>query len=349
MEFFMSMGDGRITTALKSKTKPALLLRGLVSSRQVKFLLLFFLGFSPAGAAAGSEDEREEMIDKFLEYRQKNSALYQSPPITHLVPNFNTITYAANVNVDNLKLLPSDDNGIVNETNAGQRDVALKGYTISPHLAMSLKNVGLGFSVEKSQRTARYHWDPSGSSYHSLQQSVVEASGLGFNLSVLPFPKAFKKVKIAAIIGGKSLNVRHRFTRYLGGNQPVTIQESDYTKLRYTIQRYEAGLNINIPLLKSFRLIPWSDYSYTDIKDANESYKSYFRSDSMSAFYENDVRLFWLDNPKFRYGIDIGLYLGDFAVRVGGLLGTLANLNAVPDYVQDQSVALSVSWDQKGS
>jgi hypothetical protein len=64
---------------------------------------------------------------------------------------------------------------------------------------------------------------------------------------------------------------------------------------------------------------------------------------------ENDINLFFLSYPKFRYGLDFSVQVLGLEVRIGGLLGTLANLNKSVDYIEDKSVTISVSVEQKGN
>ena len=319
---------------------------------------------STESRAQAASTSRQAIIEKFVEQRQKNPAIYQSPPITHIVPNFNTFTYAGNVEYESSTLYPSDGNGKVTNTPTSSTSLKLSGYGLSPHLAMSLKRVGLGFSVESAHHEALYtntraifsagSETPGAASSEDLaigsatdtQKSTLDVSGYGFNVSLLPLPKLTKTIKLATILGIKSLNAKHSIgpTRYQQ-TLPTGIEVED-TLYRYNVQKYEVGVNLSIQLLKGFRIIPWVAYTETAIQN-NEEIKAATSSTNCTD-YECDLQLFWNNAPKLRYGVDVGLFVGGFEVRIGGLLGTLGNLNTTPAFIDDDSVMISLSWDQKG-
>lgn len=328
-------------------------------------LVLLSLWLSAAHSPAEAQTavvpwSRQAIIEHFVEERQKSPAIYQSPPITHVVPNFNTITYAGYASYMDLSLYPGDDSGNVTNSATSTAKLKLNGYTASPHLAMSLKRVGLGFSVESMRREAVYtysrsYYEGSPSSgavpvtMIDTQTSSVDASGYGFNISLLPFPKFSKAIKLATILGVRSLNAKHTISPTQSSStstSPTTSFENRDTVHRYNVQKYELGINLSLQLLKGFRVIPWVDYTETVIQN-NATIKETTSSTSCTE-YECDIQLFWFDTPKLRYGVDVGLYIGGFEVRIGGLLGTLANLNATPAFIEDDSLTIGLSWDQKG-
>jgi len=178
------------------------------------------------------------------------------------------------------------------------------------------------------------------------QETTVAASGLGFNLSALPFDSFRKDNKLAFILGGKSLNVRHEFTGLTGSQYSNTNDQS--LNLRYNLLRYEAGANLTLALLKHFDVILWTDYSYTDLGAAKAAYQPQFANATQLAIYQDDLRLFWQADPNLRYGIDLSINAWGFDVRIGSLLGKLARLGTGPDYVKDSSFNISLSFDQKG-
>jgi hypothetical protein len=112
------------------------------------------------------------------------------------------------------------------------------------------------------------------------------------------------------------------------------------------VNQYEAGLNLSWFVLKRFALVPWMDYATYDVTAAKSNRNSESGVDDV---VENDLNLFFLSYPKFRYGLDFAVKVIGLEVRIGGLLGTLANLNKSVDYIQDKSVTLSVSIEQKGN
>lgn len=295
---------------------------------------------------AQTVDEREKFTDSFLLYRKSSSSIYLPPPITHMVPNFNTITYALAYEKRDVTILPRLDNGDVEKNDPSS--MHLTGYTVAPHLAISLKKVGIGFSIENSKNSA---YTLLGNKFNSAsdatQTTTVATSGLGFNLSALPFESLRKENKLAFIIGGKSLNVRHDFSNFTSVQTQAFEMEPE--SLRYNLLRYELGANLTLALLKHFSVIPWMDYSHTDTKAAQAAYKPQFPNPNMTDIFNDDLRLFWQSTPNVRYGIDLSINAWGLDIRIGSLFGSLARLGAGPDYVKDSSFNISLSFDQKGS
>jgi hypothetical protein len=288
-------------------------------------------------------DPRTPIVDDFVEQRAQNPGLYQSPPINHIVPSRNTITYAGHFEEVNLKLMAKPEG--LNEVNPNN-SISVTGYRLEPHLALSLKNIAIGFSIERSKLVEEWTTRDANHSYERQQKSTLESSGLGLNLAFLPFPKLHKKLRLAMILGGKSLNVKHGLS--YAKSQP--IESSDMQSFRYTVNHYEAGLNLSWFVLKRFAIVPWMDYATYDIAAARSIFNSEkYASGELKEIMENDLDLFFMSYPKFRYGLDFAVQVLGLEVRIGGLLGTLANLNKSVDYIEDNSVTISVSIEQKGN
>lgn len=292
---------------------------------------------------AQSVVHRGNMIDSLVEYRKSANSIYQPPPITHMVPNFNTITYAIAVEKRDITLLPRYENGDLDTQD--QSSLKLSGYTVAPHLAISLKKVGIGLSIENSKNESVYNYQNQWSNYDVNQTSVVSTAGLGFNVSVLPFDSLRKNHKLALIAGGKSLNVKHSFSDFLSS----TASGRDPIQTRYNILKYEVGANLTLSLLKRFRVIPWVDYTMTDIKNAQSAYNPQSHGYVTDGIYADDLRLYWQSSPNVRYGIDLSLGIWGLDIRVGSILGKLARLGSDPDYYKDSSFNISLSFDQQGS
>jgi hypothetical protein len=306
----------------------------------------FLLPFQ-AGAQANSLDPRTQIVEDFVKQRAQNPGLYQSPPINHIVPSHNTITYAGQFEEVNLKLMQEPE-GLtdVNPNNA----VTVTGYKMEPHLALSLKNIAIGFSIERSKLAEEWTYSDAYGNYQRKQKSTLETSGLGLNLAFVPFPKMHKKLRLAMIIGGKSLNAKHGVSYVKSQNGSVSIDSADMQSFRYTVNHYEAGLNLSWFVLKRFAIVPWADYAMYDVAGAQAIFNSEkYSSGELKAVMENDLDLFFLSYPKFRYGLDFSVQVLGLEVRIGGLLGTLANLNKSVDYIEDKSVTISVSVEQKGN
>ena len=306
----------------------------------------FFLPFQ-AAAQTNSLDPRTSIVEDFVKQRARTPGLYQSPPINHIVPSHNTITYAGQFEEVNLKLMQEPEG--LSDVNTNDA-VTVTGYKMEPHLALSLKNIAIGFSIERSKLAEEWTYSDTYSTFQRKQKSTLETSGLGLNLAFVPFPKMHKKLRLAMILGGKSLNAKHGVSYVKSLNGPVSIESADMQSFRYTVNYYEAGLNLSWFVLKRFAIVPWADYATYDVAGAQAIFNSEkYSSGELKAVMENDLDLFFLSYPKFRYGLDFSVQVLGLEVRIGGLLGTLANLNKSVDYIEDKSVTISVSIEQKGN
>lgn len=289
------------------------------------------------------------MIDEYISNKKSNSAFYDSPPLYHLVPNFNTVSYAGFVEKTDVTLKAPRVTGAGTSGYDNVTSTSISGYKVSPHLAMSLKKVGLGFSAERGTQNSFFRYESERQSVYLAQESTLDYSGIGLNFSYLPFQTKGKFMSIATILGWKNFSARHKWSQYLNFNRSVGKIENTYkSSVRYNIDRYQAGLNINLALLKSFHVIPWGDFQYTETSDAFSAYQSTQRTSTIDPIFENDVTLFWLAEQNFNYGLDIAVRIMEFEVRLGGILGTFANLNPTPDTIEEKSISISLSWDQKG-
>ena len=283
------------------------------------------------------------MVDSLIEYRKSGSSIYQPPPITHMVPNFNTITYAFAFEKRNIEVLPRLPNG--DRDTFQDSSLKLTGYTLAPHLAISLKKVGLGLSIENSKNSSEFSFNNRFITQRTRQTTTVSTAGLGFNVSVLPFERLRKNHKLALIAGGKSLNVKHTFTDLV----PDSFANKSSFNASYSILKYEMGANLTLALLKEFRVIPWVDYTFTDVKAANAAFKESTGNFVTPGLYSDDIRLYWQSTPNFRYGMDLSIGIFGLDIRIGSTLGKLARFGSGPDYINDSSFNVSLSFDQQGS
>ena len=260
-----------------------------------------------------------------------------------MVPSFNTITYAISFEKRDIEILPRFENGDLNELVDSR--LKLSGYTVAPHLAISLKKVGIGLSIENSKNRSEFDYNNQYGGSDISQMTTVSTAGLGFNVSVLPFEKLRKNHKLALIAGGKSLNVKHTFSDFLPDN--ATNKQS--YNARYNILKYEIGANLTLSLLKQFRVIPWADYTITDVNNAMASFNETNLNFVTPGLYEDDIRLYWQSTPNVRYGIDLSLGIFGLDIRIGSILGKLARFGSEPDYFKDSSFNVSLSFDQQGS
>lgn len=303
--------------------------------------LLVIIGLFLECSALAQSEGRTALSNSYADFKKDNFSILQGPPITHLVPNFNTITYAVAFEKQDTLVRPAADE---NQYSQQGESLHFTGYTFAPHLAISLKKVGIGFSIENSKHQSYYVRD-NGAGNLVEQKSSVATSGIGLNLSFLPFEKLRKEYKLAVIAGGKSLNVKHKWTNFQfdGLNEDV-----DNSSVTYTVLHYESGLNFTMKLLKNFSAIPWIDYSQNNISAAKDAVQEGKTDPQMYEIFQEDVENFWNRDPRLRYGIDLSLRLLNLDIRLGSALGAIGHLNSTPDYIIDKSFSLSLSIDQQG-
>lgn len=308
-------------------------------------LLILLFAFNLAyGEEIGG---RADLIDSYVKHSSENPGLYQSPPIYHLVPSFNTITYALGVELVDIVISP--ENPLTYEN----RTVDLKGSKYEPHVAVSLKNLSLGFSALKETLIESYSYGQGVGSpyvYHQKQKSTINLSGIGFNIAFVPFPKLHSKLKLAFILSGKSLAAKHSVSNIVFSNSDEEISSNDFETLNYNIYKYSTGVNLNWHFLKRFSIIPWVDFTRTDLKSAETVLKSSktFYNERLDAI-EKDWQLFFKNQSQTRYGLDLAADFFGIEVRFGGLFGSIANLNKSVEYIKNGSLVLSASFEQKGN
>ena len=103
-------------------------------------------------AYAQKNPERQELGQVWIDEQKKNPSIYQSTPVTQVVPNFNTITYALLAETIDTTIKPEDPGYF----SAPETQLRVSGYSVAPHVSMSLKKIGLGFATEVGSRTAQF-------------------------------------------------------------------------------------------------------------------------------------------------------------------------------------------------
>lgn len=312
------------------------------------FLCTMWSLFAAEHAAFG-QTGRTALVEQWLEQKTEKPSLYQSTPVTQVVPTFNTITYALLAEVIDAQVKPDTTNTFFR----ADETLTLSGYSVAPHVAISLKRVGLGFSVEAGSREADYYLDGTNvGNQHSAQESELNYRGFGLNAYyILPQPFG-RRVKPSLTVGYSSLTAKHSVSTFVYGVGSAVITEDQKELFDYSVARQEVGLNIGIQLLKKFSLIPWANYENMDTSAAQALAEKAEQSglQSYSATFEEDLQLFWHDRPRVRYGLDFVIRIyKTFDIHVGGLLGSVAALGGGSDTVTDDGMSLSLSIEQKGN
>lgn len=102
-----------------------------------------------AGARAMGATARGELAARLIEENQSGPPLFQGTPITHIVPEFNTVTYAADMHDLDTTVQP-----VSSRAGKTADDLRYTGWVASPYLALSLKKIGLGFNMEAGKKTS---------------------------------------------------------------------------------------------------------------------------------------------------------------------------------------------------
>ncbi len=307
--------------------------------------LLFLLPTKPleAGNLAAPTAEstrRKYRIDDYLSKSRGTPAFYQTAPLTHVAPAARTVIFAINA-----RKIETD---VVDEQYSQTRDKAndqlfLRGYSVAPHVAFSVKGSGLGFNAEAGRTQMDYRMSTlqtfAYAGIPSEQVSSVDYRGVG----VFGFYNLIEKgVLRATVIGGlKNTQVSHRIgTLQSFSNVPTGLVATDYLG-NYTLTGYSAGLNVGIKLIKSFTINPWADYSYTDVGPAKQ--QASITSDDVKSYYLEDIEVFWRSKPSLNYGLDLVAKAYNFEIHFGGLFGTLVASGNTPSATRDGGYSTSVT------
>lgn len=330
-------------------------------------LCLASLGRSARG---DTTDRRRKLADTYLEDSRNHRSIFQGAPINHIIPAFNTITYALELEQRNVLVEPENT-----EYAGGYKEtLKLGGYKVSPYLALSLKHVGIGFSLEGGRRTVEYKQRVSSSFTESQpttavapnsadataniddeQKSVLDYRAVGVYIYLIPFPKLKeKKLTLTLILGGRNYSCRHE----VGSSQSSTIsgtakgdRSQSFANSKtypYTVTAYESGLNLIYKLSSQVGLVPWGQFYYADTKTI-ELLTELDTNFSNSKDLNDDIQIMWHDRPQFEYGLDLAVKVARFEIRLGGAIGAAAAFGASGDRnVKDTSFSLALSYDMKG-
>jgi hypothetical protein len=299
------------------------------------FITILVASFATQSLSAAESSTRAEMVDHYITESKRYPSPFQSTPVSHVVPSFNTISYALSATKQDTTIGPPNAQTLSQQT---RPLLKLTGYTVAPYLSLSLKHIGLGFSVESGKREAVY----KGNSQDE-RQSSLDYRGVGVFLYWIPLGKMFRIATPTLILGGRNYTAKqsHQATyRYQDGSDFLSKND-----IRYSVPSYEGGLNIDIALLKSFSLIPWANYAYLDTKDAESQAN---KKDSKD-YLDTDIQMFWKDRPGLRYGVDFAARLGSFQMRLGGIFGAIATKGITSERIEDNSYSLTLSFEQSGN
>lgn len=294
---------------------------------------LLALCFDRAFAASG----RKRMAGLLIDNMQGTPSFFQGTPITHIVPEFNTVTYALDLQRIQTTVLPD-----YRYSGDAPESLTYSGWKAAPYLALSLKKIGIGFNVEAGKKS--FDYVSSSSETKRSQNSTVNYRGLGIYLFYKPFD--WKDVIPSFTLGGKSVNSNHEFGTLMteAEREAASVKIS---KVSYSVLNYSVGLNTQLKLVKPITVIPWADYLSVDDSAAHSAVSKSI-SDWQRADYEDDLKLMWSDRRALNYGIDFAIDTNGFQLRFGGLLGSIASSGIGPEHIKDQGIRIAFAWNQKG-
>lgn len=280
--------------------------------------------------------EQKELEDHYLDEVQSNGSLYKTSPVTHIVPSYKEITFALDAKRIDLKL---DGDGFENRR-GGRNDseIGLEGYTVTPYVAISLKRVGLGFSAEAGQKNYAYK---DGNS-NEQQKANLDYRAIGIYAYLIPFDNTPNWLTTSVVLGAKSHTAKHRVSNMVSG----TPSGRDYQTYNYSTMSYLAGTLLDFHFLKRFSIVPWLDYTYTNLSPIDSAAKDK-RSGSNGYYLSREGEFFWRARPQTEYGIDLVCRFDFLSVHLGDLLAPLA-YQADDSVIKDRSVQLSISAEMKG-
>lgn len=328
----------------------------------VPSLLLACLG---SGITQAQSDEAEHartrgrLEQAYVDELSRHAGIYQSAPITHVVPSFKTVTFAlAGTKYDVLgKNNAADFSG---RSLISEQTLHVTGYSVAPYVAVSLKKIGLGFSAEVGKRRADYAlWSGKTGTLDTAEQtqrSDMEHRAVGVYGYFLPFAsEGERKVILSTMIGVKTANVTHLVSPInWAGSAQYSPAMTALEKFRYNVTEYEFGTLLEYRLLKKFSLMPWADYTYVDVHDpvaqADDILKKQEAnqvSASTAACLKGDAYIFWRARPRLDFGLDFALHLFGVAFHLGDVFGAMVNKHD-SDVIKNSTLYVSLSTDMRG-
>ncbi len=298
----------------------------------------FGVAFPAPTAAFADTYEQSELEDYYLDDVQANGSLYKTSPVTHIVPSNKEITFALDAKRIDLNL---DGDGIEDRRYGGRNDseIGLEGYSFTPYVAISLKRVGLGFSADAGKKTYTYR---DGNSYQQ-QRSELDYRAIGIYAYLIPFDNTPNWLTTSFVLGAKSYTAKQRVSNMVTGG-PTS---RDYQTYHYGTMSYLAGTLFDFHFMKRFSIVPWLDYTYTNISQIDTAAKDKRNAGSNGYYLSRESELFWRARPQTEYGIDLVVRFELLSVHLGDFLAPLA-YQEDDSVIRDHSVQLSVSAEMKG-
>lgn len=315
-----------------------------------------------ASAVADEEidTERLKLANFYRDMQLDSLSLFSSPPVEHIVPRRDRITFALATEYHDVTVVPQG----VQAASPGGHILEFSGITISPYVAFSNKHFGIGFAADYGQMEFHYLRrdgtlaETTPGSYANKpyldQYGELKFAGLGiFGYYIATHRWIPRFITPTLVVGGKSLRAEHKST----GNLTSQYQNRELTKFRYDVMKYEVGLDLGVSIVKRVTIMPWANIEWVntevpitdDEKIAVFSYSNTTEKSIINPAVLADQHLFWESAPALTYGIDFSVHFMRLDVHLGGLLGLVGNITKGSDRIKSNSISLGVSYDFKGS
>jgi hypothetical protein len=280
-----------------------------------------------------AQGTRDTCSQEYVDFYTKSRPIYQSAPVSHVVPEFNTVTYS--LEAKKLDALVAPESQVTNYSS----ELEVTGYRVTPYLALSLKRIGLGFSLDAGQTDIKFNQDYSSNSMAQKSQAVFRGLGIFSFLKLIDS----KIYDLTLIGGGRSINVKHIIEPYSTNYQTNSYQRAE--TYHYTVNVYEVGISNDFHLLKSVVVNPWANYQKSDSSNAlAQTPEGEINRDLM----DQDTQIMWKSRRVIDYGIDLSLRIGRLELKLGGVLGALFTSNGTSETVKDKGTSVTLSFDHKG-
>lgn len=308
------------------------------------------------GAALADEGQLNPIEKALIDHQRSSDPTFNSTPVNHITPQFNLVTIAFDSEIINTSV----ENKMMSF--GSYEKLQLGGYSFTPYLALSLRNIGVGISGEVGQKSAKYETGYKDSTLSSVlkEESFLDYTGLGVYFYYTLFKKS-KKFRMTVIGGTKLLNVKHQArSYYYNSDNPSSVEsKSGFETIKYTIQKMELGLNMRLQVTNSVAIIPWADISIPNTNQVDELLKPATRESYTGAVlnprrYSADVELFWRNRSELIYGVDVAVKYKRLEFHIGSGIGYLSSLNSPEEedsgYTIEDSMTLNLglSYDFKG-
>lgn len=274
--------------------------------------------------------EKSPTEQAYFEENTEQPETFNSIPVSHITPQLKKVSLAIDSKYVDTKVT-NQSVAVYNTTDQLQ----MKGYTVSPFIALTLSRLGLGINFESGKRELLT--DYVSSSFTKLKESKMDYSGLGVYFYMIPFQQA-GSWKLSMVLGSKLLNAKHQTATSQSGS---TLNSG---KTDYSVVKTNVGMNLRYHMSPKIAVIPWVDYLQIDVNRDSKT---------DSTIYDDDIDLFWIERPEVLYGMDVTYRVGQAELHLGGAITLLNSIgqktvdSQTYKFDDKKSLNISLSYDFK--